>query len=923
MRRERGSAGEEGRQKEAPAWETLSIEEALKRVSAGAKGLSGEEAARRLERDGPNALPRPEPTPIWRVALRQFMSPLIYVLLAAGLLALVLGEFLDAAFIGVVVGVNALIGTWMEARAEKGVVALRTMLKARASVTREGETRRIDAERLVVGDRVVLESGDKVPADLRLLKATGLQVDESLLTGESVAVGKRPDWVAEAPEGLGDRQNMVFAGTSVVQGRAAGTVVATGMATALGAIASDVLEAPVARPPLVARMDRFVRMITVVVVVLVVLTSGIGWLQGYALSEMFFLGVALAVAAIPEGLPVGLTVVLAIATTRMVRRHVVTRRLPVVEGLGSCTLIVSDKTGTLTVNALTVREFLLADGRRGSLSGQGFAPRGEVRLDGEVVQAGAEPALDELFKAALLNNEGELTAEPEEPARWSWHGDPTDVALLSAAQKLGLDRAEIRATEPVQAMIPFESARRYSASVHRSPEGAGLYVKGGPERVLAMCALKEGEREMRAEEAESLAARGYRVLGLARGALKRAPAAGEAPPEPEPGSLRFLGFVAMIDPLRAGARRAVEQAHGAGVEVFMVTGDHPVTALAICRELGIAETPDEVVAGPRVEEADEAQMERLVHERRVFARMAPHHKLKIVRAAQAAGHFVAVTGDGVNDAPALRAANIGVAMGKGGTDVARQAAGMVISDDNFASIVAGIEEGRVAYDTIRKVVFVLLSAGAAEIVLLALALAAGLPLPLLPLQILWLNVVTNGIQHLALAAEPAEGGELVRPPRDPDEPIFNRVMVERIVLTALMVGGIGVGLFAWLLQAGVSEVAARNAVLLFMVLFENAHVGNARSERSSILARSPLRSPLLIAAVLATQLLHVGAMYFEPTQRILEVSPLSWRMWLLLLALVLPLVVAIEIHKWWWRRPGRGQKKSAPRRGRGFREVPT
>lgn len=885
-------------------WEMMGAEEALESQGSSARGLSEEEAAVRLETFGRNELPHAEPPAFWLVFARQFMSPLIYVLGLAALLALFLGEYIDAGFIAAVLLINAIIGSLMESRAEKGVHALRTMLKSQASVERDGKVRVIDAEELVPGDIIWLESGGRIPADLRLLQTNGFETDESLLTGESVPVTKEVDWTASEACGVADRLNMAHAGSIVVRGRASGVIVTTGLSTALGRIARDVLETESAKPPLVQRMERFVRMVAIAIVGLVILTGFVGVMQGYSTEEMFFLGVALAVSAIPEGLPVGLTVVLAIATMRMVKRNVVTRQLPVVEGLGSCTLVISDKTGTLTVNELTVREIRLADGTVVEITGEGFIPVGELLVAENKVSVGEHRLLDDFLKAAVLNNEASLHRKRDDQEAWVWHGDPTDIALLAAGHKQGTQRESTLEDEPQVNAIPFESERRYSATYHRLEGKTQIYAKGGPERILEMCDLDSQDREALHERANEMAAAGYRVLGLAQKTLDEVVEKSQTPQEPS--GLEFLGFVGMIDPLRVGVKEAVDQAHSAGVAVFMVTGDHPVTALAISRELGIAQHEDEVVAGPTVEVASDAEMEELVRTRLVFARMAPHHKLKIVQAAQRVGHFVAVTGDGVNDAPALQASNIGVAMGKSGTDVAKEAAGIVISDDNFASIIAGIEEGRVAFDNIRKVIFLLLSTGAAEIILLTLSLSMGLPIPLLPLQILWLNVVTNGIQHLALATEPNEGDVLSRPPRKPNEAIFNRVMLERIAMTALVIGTVGTGLFWWLLEQGWSEFAARNAILLFMVLFENIHVGNARSETKSLFRLSPLRVPLLLGAVAIAQLLHIGAMYWGPTQEILQIEPVNLQTWFLLLLAVLPIAVVIEVHKgfrrWWTKR---------------------
>ncbi len=618
---------------------------------------------------------------------------------------------------------------------------------------------------------------------------------------------------------------------------------------------------------------------------------------------MFLFAVALAVSAIPEGLPVALTVALAIGTARMARRGVIVRRLAAVEGLGSCTLIASDKTGTLTCNELTVREIRLPTGERFDVSGEGFVPEGQVTHEGQAIETGSHPVLDGLAGVAVLCNEADLHRRDGE---WIWRGDAVDLALLAMAHKLGWTREASLSSHPQVNELPFEPERQFAATYHQSDGATDVFVKGAPERVLAMCDWGDGsdqkEASQKVEEmhqlAESMGQQGYRVLALAEGTTPGTLDPAQAPPEPS--HLTFLGFVGMIDPLRPGVRDAVGACREAGVGVCMVTGDHPVTALAISRDLGLASEPHQVVTGSELAKMSPAEMDQAVKTARVFARVAPHQKLELVNAARRVGHFVAVTGDGVNDAPALRAANIGVAMGKSGTDVAREAAELVISDDNFATIVAGIEEGRVAYDNVRKVIYLLISTGAAEVVLVGLALMAGLPLPLLAVQLLWLNLVTNGIQDVALAFEPSEGDVLGRAPRPTSERIFNRLMIERTIVAALVMGFVGFGAFWWMLRAGWTEATARNALLLLMVLFENVHIGNCRSETKSALRLSPFRSPILLGGALIALLIHLGTMFVPLGQEILHVEPVSLTTFACLWALALSVFVAMEVHKWTW-----------------------
>jgi Ca2+-transporting ATPase len=672
----------------------------------------------------------------------------------------------------------------------------------------------------------------------------------------------------------------------------------------VGQLALAVLGTEGGTPPLLERLERFTRTIAYGILAATVLASLWGILvRGDSVSEMFLFGVALAVSAIHEGLPVAMTVALAVVTTRMARRGVIVRRLAAVEGLGSCTLIASDKTGTLTCNELTVREILLPTGETFTVTGEGFAPHGHILSHDAPVDPRTHPLLAAMARAAVLCNEGDLH---HRNGAWVWHGDPTDIALLAMAYKLGWNRADMLSRHPQVNQIPFEPEHRFAASYHEMDGAVHVFVKGAPEHVLDMCAGQMSPALLQSckATAEAMAAQGYRVLALASGAVAETLDPEEAPPSPS--NLTFSGFVGMLDPLRPGAREAVAACHAAGITVCMITGDHPVTAFAIARDLGFATSPEQVVTGADLAEMTPEALPDTLKSVRVFARVAPGQKLAIVEAARALGHFVAVTGDGVNDAPALRAANIGVAMGQAGTDVAREAAELVISDDNFATIVAGVEEGRVAYDNIRKVIYLLVSTGAAEVLMVGLSMIAGLPLPLLPIQLLWLNLVTNGIQDVALAFEPGEGGVLARQPRPPQEPVFNRLMVERTVIAALVMGVVATGAFAWMLHHGWHEASARNAVLLLMVLFENVHIGNCRSETKSALRLSPFHSPLLLSGTVIAFLLHVVAMHLPVGQTVLQTEPLSSVTWMTLFGLALTVFVAIEMHKqtWAWRRSG-------------------
>ncbi|MGM0399346.1 MAG: cation-translocating P-type ATPase [Halobacteriota archaeon] len=881
-------------------WHTLDVERTVEELDADPPGLAGDEAARRLEEDGPNALPKREPASWWRILRRQFDDPLIFVLGLAAIVSLGIGEVVDALFIGLVLGVNAAIGSVQEWQAERSSQALQGLIRTRATVIRDGETQDVDGEAVVPGDVVLLEAGYRVPADVRLLATRNLEVDESALTGESAGVLKDEHWVGDERAPIGDRRNMAFAGTVVNRGRGRGVVVATGTDTEVGQLAEDVTTVEGGVPPLVARMERFTRLVGVVVLIVAAITALLGIGVGhFDAVEMFLFAVALAVSAIPEGLPVGITVALGVASRRMARVGVIVRRLVAVEGLGSCTMIASDKTGTLTKNELTVEQVRLPGGRTVSVTGTGYVPTGTVLQDGHPPDPDVADDLSRIARAAVLCNEGALYQHDE---AWTWRGDPTDVALLVFGEKLGWSRRSALDCYPQVGDLPFEPEFRFGATYHENEGETRVFVKGAPERVLAMCDLGGADTASRVrlrEQVTEMAQRGYRVLALAEGTVASAT---ETAPDTEPNDLTLLGFLGLIDPLRPGVAEAVRAAEHAGIAVTMVTGDHPETALAIARDLDLADSAEAVMTGAEFVDLPPDAVGDVLETTRVFARVSPDQKLQIVEAARGVGHFVAVTGDGVNDAPALRQANIGIAMGKTGTDVARDAAELVISDDDFASIVAGIAAGRVAYDNIRKIVYLLVSTGAGEVILVLASLAAGMPLPLLPVQILWLNLVTNGIQDVALAFEPEEGDVLDRPPRDPEERIFDRLMVERVGVAALVIGGLGFATFGWLLGQGLPEDAARNHLLLLIVLFEMVNIGNARSETVSVFALSPLRSPVLVAGTSLAMGVHLAAMYHPVGQAVLGTAPVGFDQWVVLGGLSLVMLVAMEIHGWTWRK---------------------
>ena len=887
------------------SWQTVTnahaqdVSTVLSLLQTAETGLSASEASSRLQQVGPNSLPEPRPASVVLIFLRQFKSPLIYILLAAAVLSLLIREWLDAGFIFGVLTLNAIIGAVQEYNAQQSAQALRSVLTHSARARRAGEIQTIDVAQLVPGDIVLLESGDKISADMRLLESKNVIVDESLLTGESIPRSKDASTLVAEDSVIADQDNMLFAGTLLLRGRAEAVVVTTAMATKLGAIAEAVTRGERERSPLIQRMERMTRRIGVGFLLLTALLVLVAMAQQQDFVTVLLVAVALAVAAIPEGLPVAITVALSVGMRRMAKRNVIVRRLVAAETLGSCTYIASDKTGTLTVNEMTVKRICLPDDIMLEVTGEGLSASGKVHLPPDAVPATAEMVLS-LSRAAALCNEASLYQEEGEQKA---SGDPVDIALLILARKSGFVPEEFERRFELLASIPFEPENRYAASLHQLDGHKQLSVKGAVEQVLDMCSdmqtsggAKTLDRKSIESMADQMAREGYRVLALAaqkqnQGELSESRLRG----------LHFLGLVGMIDPPRPEAKDAIAQCKQAGIRVAMVTGDHPVTAVAIARQLGLVNKEASVLTGSQLHELQHKSAkdyEKAVDAANIFARVEPTDKLDIVKALSRHGHYVAVTGDGANDAPALRSAHVGVAMGKKGTDVARESAELVLTDDNFASLVEGIRQGRVAYNNVRKVVFLLISTGIAEVVLFFMSLLAGLPLPFTAVQLLWLNLVTQGIQDVGLAFEKAEGGEMNSPPRAPKESIFNRIMIERTIISSTVMAVIGFLLFRYLLQHGEDLEAARNYTLLLMVLFENVHVFNSRSERRTVLSHNPLSNPVLLFGTLLAQTVHILAMYTPGLNTVLDVQPVSFNAWLTLLAIAALLMLVMELHKY-------------------------
>ena len=883
-------------------WHSLEAEAVYKELQNGPEGLEDEEAADRLRFYGPNTLPLKEPPGIWTILLHQVLNPLIFILLAAAVASVAIGEVTDAIFILVVIALNSGLGAYQEYQAERSAASLQRLLKFKARVRRSGRENEIPSEEVVPGDIVLLESGNKSPADLRLVQAQGLASDESFLTGESMAAEKQTGRLPE-DTGVSDRKNMVFAGSTITSGRGAGIVVGTGLETQVGIIAETVTQSESGKPPLVLRMERFVKHISILVLVI---SAGLAFLlrfQGYDAAVIFFFVVALAVSAIPEGLPVALTVALSIATKRMSSRNVIVRKLTAVESLGSCTMIASDKTGTLTVNQQTARRIVLADGKAFDVSGEGYNGEGEVTA-AEAAEApgSARDRLERLARLAILANEASLVKEDGD---WKYYGDAMDVAFLALGYKLGMDPAEVKQGVSLKGEIPYESERKFSATFYEKEDARHVAAKGAVETILDFCTRMDQDgdptaldREVIEQEAEAMAEKGMRVLAVAGG---EASAADKGDADTTLSGLVLYGLVGFIDPLRPEAAESVSKCKDAGIQVIMITGDHPKTAGAIARELGLANADEAPVTGSQLTEAgtpDSPAFKKLVSSTHVFARVSPAQKLEIVNVLICRGEFVAVTGDGVNDAPALRRANIGVAMGSG-TDVAKEVGSMIVTDDNFASIVAGVEEGRFAYDNVRKVIYLLISTGAAEVLMFVGAILAGLPIPLLAVQLLWLNLVTNGIQDVALAFEGGEPGAMKRKPRRPEETIFDSQMIWQTMVSGLTIGTLAFGFWYWTVRVEMmDEAAARNLILLFMVLLQNVHVFNCRSESVFALKVPLRRNVILVLGVVAAQGIHVVSMYLPFMRTILGTEPVRFTQWLLLLSLALAVLLVMEVFKW-------------------------
>lgn len=868
----------------------------LTALASSEAGLSPREAEARLEQYGPNALRPPPPRSALRILLNQFRSIVVGLLLVASAVAFLFGDPVEAAAILAVLAINVSLGAATELRARRAMEALLQLEVPRAQVVRDGQLSEIDAQQLVPGDVIALEPGRSVPADARLLTGSELRTNESALTGESLPANKRPDIVLAADTPLAERSNMVYKSTTVVAGAGRAVVVTTGMRTEVGRIGRLVGAIHDERTPLERRLDVLGRRLVWVTILVAAVVAAVGVLRGLPWQTMVETGIALAIAAVPEGLPAVITIALAVGIHRMARRRALVRRLPAVESLGSATVICTDKTGTLTAGEQTVTTMRVA-GCDVQLGGTGYAPGGEITVDGAAFDAQKHGAVADALRAAALANDASVR---KIEGRWSPTGDPTDAALLVAARKAGFERDELLRALPLAGEVPFSSERRFMATFHRKDSALLACVKGAPGRVLDLCErilTPDGEQPLDAAAGEAvleqnaeLASRGLRVLALAHGTVRRADADALE-------DLVFLGLAGMIDPPSPGVRETIARFRAAGIRTVMLTGDQRLTAEAVARELGVIEAHERVVEGRELEAAEETALPALISDAGAFSRVSPEAKLRLVEAYQQAGQVVAMLGDGVNDAAALKKSDVGVAMGMRGTDVAKEAADVVLADDRFQTISAAIEEGRVIYDNIRKFVFYLFSCNLAEVLVLLATSLAGLPVPLTPLQLLWLNVVTDTFPALSLALEPAEPGIMQRPPRDPQEAILSRTFLRSIAMYAAFITLATLAAYVYALGEGAGPRAGTFAFMT-LALAQLFHLGNARS-RAAVTDWRAITNRWAIGAVVLVIALQLLAVYLAPLARLLNVVPLPPADWLPIIALAsLPAVIgqALKLH---------------------------
>ena len=870
-------------------WYKVEGEEVLKEFDSNIKGLKSQQVKDNLQRYGKNELPHKEEDGIIKLFLSQFKDSIVIVMLFAAFFSFLINEKIDGFVILFIILIDVIMGTVQEWNANKNANSLKQMIKTMVIVLRDGKEVEVDSTEIVPGDIVLLQSGSKVPADMRLIMANNLTADESSLTGESLATVKHNSIISEDVP-IGDRENMTFAGTNIVTGRGMGIVVGTGLNTEIGKIAVEVTQADEAKSPLTMRVEKFSKQISIAIVVLAIFLIILLLTNGTPHNEIFLSVIALAVSAMPEGLPLALTLALTIGSNRMMKRNIIVKKMSAVESLGSCTIIASDKTGTLTVNEQTAKRVVLPNDESFEVTGTGYNDDGEIKS--------MIPEVLEITRLGMMNNEAVLEKEKDE---WVCHGDSIDIAFLALGKKSKADIEGINMT----GSIPYESENKYSAIFYEEHNQKYVTVKGGVDTILGFCnkMIVNGEEveldiEKINRQNEQLAKDGYRVIALAKGINTKAEIK-DYYDSSDLSIMVFCGLVAFIDPIRKEAIGAINQVKRAGIKVVMITGDHPLTAFSIAKELKIADKIESVASSDDIEQylnKGKEEFDNFIKDKTVFTRVTPIQKLEIVESYKRMGEFVAVTGDGVNDSPALKVANIGVAMGTG-TDVAKETSTMIITDDNFNSIVAGVEEGRTAYNNIRKVVYLLISCGFAEVLFFVLSIICGLPMPLVAIQLLWLNVVTDGLQDLALSFEKSEENIMDEKPRDPKSSLFDKKLIQEVCVAGLVIGLIVFIVWVYLINVVKMEVAsARGYVMALMVFLQNMHVLNCRSEKSSVF-KMKWNNPFILFSISGALLLQIIIMEVPMFSEFMQTTSVPVKDLFILLLCALPILVVMEIYK--------------------------
>ncbi|MBE6147695.1 MAG: HAD family hydrolase [Firmicutes bacterium] len=872
-------------------WHSRSNEELFNELNTTKSGLSNQEVEERLKKYGKNVLPKKKTDSFFKIFIKQLLDPIVILLIITVIFSLIINEIIDACAIIFIILVDLLLGTFQEWKAEKNAESLANLIKVKCKVIRENKEIEIDSSELVIGDILLLESGNKISADARILECHNLQVDESVLTGESISIVKNSSILPDASL-LAERKNMVYAGTSVTTGRAECLITSTGIETEIGHIASHVSNAKETKSPLTIRMEKFSKQISLLVVVVAIIIAVLLMYKNVPGSEIFLSVIALSVSAMPEGLPLALTMALTIASNRMSKKNVIVKKLNSVESLGSCTVIASDKTGTLTVNEQTAKKIVLASGETFEVEGTGYNDKGNVIPS---QNTSLEKAY-EIGKLTVLNNEASLIKKDD---NFEYFGDSIDIAFLALGQKLKVNTSDIKIINK----IPYESENKYSAVFYEENNSLRCTIKGSIEKVIEFSKTMKEEKitidiPLLEKQNEDLAKEGYRVIAIADGEIENKNKDEYTTEDIK--NLNFLGMVAFIDPVREEVKDSIQKCETAGIKVIMITGDHPLTAFSIAKELGLAKEFEEVTTGLEVNEylkKGQIEFDEFIKNKKVFTRVTPIDKLEIVESLRRQGEFVAVTGDGVNDAPAIKSANIGIAMGSG-TDVAKETASMIIIDDNFQSIVSGIEEGRCAYSNIRKVSYMLLSCGLAEVFFFILSIIFDLPLPLVAIQLLWLNIVTDGLQDFALSFEKIEPNTMKQKPRSTKESIFNKELLSEVALAGFTIGILVFAVWVYLIDYLKMDVGlARGYIMALMVFMQNIHVLNCRSERESTF-RISLKSNWLIPIVIVCSLiLQVIVMEVGFLSTFLQTSTIPVIDLVILFLISTIILVVMEIYK--------------------------